>query len=299
MSRTDSDSTLEDMIQAAGVNYQIGGHHHNVRSGWLGLDCPFCETSDGKFYLGIHLRKHYVNCWRCGPHRLGDTLAAILGIPVGEAIGLAKKLPRGEASLRRDERIVGKYKAPPTVEMMKAHRRYLKQRKFDPDELTVLWKLEGTDWRAGPYAWRIFIPVIEYGKTRSWTTRAIDEEVVPRYRAAEPQNEAIPIRDLIYGSDYCRHAIIVHEGPTDVWRIGPGATCTFGVGYSPEQLRRIAEFPIRIVCFDNEKDAQNRADVLCSTLSIYPGETFNVRLDSPDPGSATKREIKRLRSYLL
>jgi len=66
-----------------------------------------------------------------------------------------------------------------------------------------------------------------------------------------------------------------------------------------EQVERIAKYPVRAVCYDNEPDAQQRARELADRLSVLPGDTYNITLDSKDPGEATRKEIERIRREIL
>ncbi len=56
---------------------------------------------------------------------------------------------------------------------------------------------------------------------------------------------------------------------------------------------------MRVVCFDAESKAQERARRLADDLSPYGGVTTNVVLESgKDPAEASPKEIKQLRKYL-
>lgn len=292
-------STLRELLSEGQVVFREGRGHRNVRAGWLGVDCPECSPGSGDFVLGIHETKLFANCWRCGPKNLTATLQQLLGIGYREArraveaLGGAGIAP--EAPTKR-----GKYRPPKCPPgLLRAHRRYLRSRGFDPEEIVRLWNVSGLDYRAGRFAWRLLIPVMFNGDPASWTTRAVDESIQPRYLACpDPERETRPIRSLLYGIDYCRHACIVHEGPADVWRTGPGAVALLGVSVDPRQLWKLARFPVRVVCFDNEKVAQKRAAALCDLLEPFPGETYRVQLDAADPGSAKPKEVRMLRRFL-
>ena len=103
----------------------------------------------------------------------------------------------------------------------------------------------------------------------------------------------------MYGEDYARHSITIQEGPTDAWNTGPGAVATLGTGYSEAQVNRMVKYPIRAVCFDNNPIAQKRARKLCNDLAVFPGVTSNIKLNSEDAGSATKKEIYKIRKEFL
>jgi DNA primase len=123
-----------------------------------------------------------------------------------------------------------------------------------------------------------------------------------RYVSAKPAEEAMPIKSTLYGWDYVRHAAIVVEGPTDAWRIGPGAVATLGTSYSKAQVLLLTNLPVRVVCFDRDNEAQRRAKRLCCELAVFPGRTVNVCLEShlaaSDPGGL-REEVNELRQRFL
>ena len=77
--------------------------------------------------------------------------------------------------------------------------------------------------------WRLFIPIHSHGRPISWTTRSIGTKDKKKYITASPAEEAAPHKQTLYGLDYCRHTVIVVEGPLDAWNIGPGAAATYGL----------------------------------------------------------------------
>jgi hypothetical protein len=127
---------------------------------------------------------------------------------------------------------------------------------------------------ASKFAWRVFIPFYFRGEVVSFLTRGIVDE--QRYRSAQASEEILDHRSLLYGEDHARHAIVICEGPTDVWAIGPGAVATCGIGYKREQVVRMAGFPVRGILYNNEPEAQRRAKKLCRELEVFPGKTFNI-----------------------
>ena len=142
-------------------------------------------------------------------------------------------------------------------------------------------------------------PVLDAnGNDGSWTTRAVSDDVKLRYVNARPEEELRPIKSLLYGQHHLRHAVVICEGPTDAWKIGPGAVATFGVNYTKAQLLRMSKYPVRFVCFDSEPIAQQRAQALCEALIPFPGTTKNITLDAMDPGSASEKELRQLRRLL-
>ncbi len=181
---------------------------------------------------------------------------------------------------------------PKTGPLLKAHRAYLRGRGFDPEQIEAVWGIGGIGV-ASRLAWRLFIPVHLGGEVVSWTTRAIGDDPV-RYVSARPEEEALPIHSLLYGEDYLRYAVVVCEGPTDAWRIGPGAVALMGVKYTQAQVVRIARYPRRIICFD--PDAQERSRALASELAPFPGETLVVVPGAKDIAESSPDDIEEVRA---
>jgi hypothetical protein len=197
-------------------------------------------------------------------------------------------------------KVTGKLVLPSGIKKLhSAHKGYLHNRGFKWKKIEKLWKIFGISI-APKLSWRIFIPIHYHGEVVSWTTRSISNNPkITRYISAAENEELICHKDLLYGEDFARHAIIVNEGVTGVWRIGPGAVATLGVGYSTKQLERMAKYPIRAICFDNEYEAQKRAKKLVNDLSVFPGDTYNVVLDEKDAAEENEKNIKRLRKEIL
>lgn len=287
---------LETMFAQLNIEFRRHGESSEITDGWVGVRCPKCSPMGDRFKLGFSMSVPWTgSCWSCGPMKLWEFLSGITGKQGKEIKGVLREL---ELSFPKHLIHAGKLVMPKGVkEMQKAHRFYLVKRKFDPDEIAKLWHVKGIG-NAMRLKWRLFIPIIVGCETLSWTTRALVDEIACKYIAARPDEEKCPASSLLYGIDYVRHAIAVHEGPTDVWRIGPGAVCTMGSKFSKAQVAVIAKIPKRIICFDSEPAAQRRAKELCARLEMFDGETIRVELDAPDPGSATQKEVKLFRKLL-
>lgn len=285
-----------EVLKELNIPYREHGQHEHATSGWVQIDCPFCTPDYNYFRLGINLRWGNTNCWACGTHRLTEVLAEITGSGFHAARSILKQVvfTRGpkHGTARR-----GKLHLPEGLgDLSPPHIKYLQGRGFDPTQLIQLWHLQGIGIHP-PLSWRIFIPIFYRGEMVSWTTRSLGK-TGPRYRNAKKDEEIYPAKKLLFGEDYCRQTVVVCEGPFDAMKIGPGAVATLGVGYNTAQVARLSKYPRRVVCFDNEKQAQKRAQKLCDELNLFSGETFNVQLDAKDPGEAGPKEIKRLRKML-
>ena len=285
-----------EVLNQFNIEFKTEGSSH-CRPGWINIDCPFCGKDSEKWHLGYNLEGKYFNCWQCGSHSIISTLIELTGLSFSKCKKLFNDL---EIVFDRKEKIKGKLILPKGIDRLEAvHKRYLKERNFNFKKLIQLWKIQGLGI-AAYLQWRIFIPIIHQGKTVSWTTRSIaHNHKIIRYITAKPEQESIHHKTLLYGEDYCTDTIIIHEGATDVWRTGCGAVATLGLGYSQAQVNRMVNYKTRVICFDNEKEAQKRAIKLCDDLSVYPGETFNVKLSGKDAASSPIKEIKELRRRFL
>lgn len=247
--------------------------------------------------MGYNLNQHYCHCWACSSHGLLESLATVTGLTKGEVfklVGVADRRPV------KDDRPRGKLTLPSGIsDLLPQHRRYLKRRGFDPDEMAAVWGVRGIPM-AAKLSWTLFIPIHDKtGEVASWTTRRLTDRE-PRYRGARVSEEAVSKRSLLYGEHLVpAHGVIVHEGPADCWRTGPGAVATLGVAYSRAQVWKLVSYPVRVVCFDNTDDGRERAAKLTRILASYPGKTARVSLEAKDAGSAGDGEIQALRRLIL
>lgn len=275
------------------------GHHH-ARKGWLQMDCPHCSTA-GKFRLGWRLAYRYFACWVCGRVDRAETLSALIQEPIKTCLRLLSQVEAEEPLTARTAQKRAKLVLPRRLGPLRnAHSRYLRGRGFDPNDLVRTWGIQGLGHDAEPgLEWRIFIPINLDGRTVSWTTRKLTDQGL-RYRSAAEDQEAYPHKRLLYGQDLvpAGGSIAIHEGPTDVWATGPGAVCTFGISFLPEQVERLSRYSRRVLCFDSQPEAQKRANELADMLEAFPGETLNVQLDAKDMASASEREKRKFRKLL-
>lgn len=270
--------------------------HHHARHGWVQFDCPFCSPRSGKFRMGYSINRGSINCWVCGKHRLWETLRAL---PIRGDYKQISRALRGRRVVLPDH--TGYYQ-PPTglTGLCPAHVACLQRRfgqHWDPAYLTETWGLQATTHHAR-IPWRIWAPIHDaYGRPVSWTARSIKDDHKQRWLSASEDEEAIPAGELVYGIHLVQYTAVIHEGPTDVWATGPGAVGMLGVATTAAQIAQVAKVPRRFVCYDTSNEAQKRARALCEQLALFPGETTNIVLDAEDAGSATKKELEKLRKF--
>lgn len=299
--------TTEQLLTELGIPFAPPGSHHHVGPSFYGVDCPNCSPRSSKFKAGLPASGPFtVVCWSCGKLPLARTLAAASGRPVASIISLLRDAGWGKGNLPyADEkpRETGSYSPPEGLKPLASlplHKKYLEGRGFDLDYLDKVWGVSEGLTLHQRLAWRVFIPIADpSGRAVSWTTRAVSDAAERRYLTAEPEQEALPSKSLLYGEPHLRHVAVVVEGPTDAWRVGPGAVATLGTSFTQAQLLRLSKYPLRVVAYDREEAAQAAAEKLCEALAPFAGRTVRVELSAGDPGSATEKEISRLRRKYL
>jgi hypothetical protein len=291
--------TAQEMFDQLGIHCISEGHEH-TRDGWVQIDCPFCTRNAQRWRMGYNVAYGYVNCWSCGRKGLIDALMESSGLPFGKVKDVVSQVERYEGPARERVRPGGKLIPPRGVgPLLKPHRRYLEKRGFDPDEIVQLWGVGGIG-PAVPLQWRIYIPIHYHGEPVSWTTRSISDSHKTRYRSATPEQEKCRLTEVLYGEDYCRHAVILVEGPLDVWAVGPGAVACLGTNPGRAILLSLSRYPVRVLCLDNETASQRRSKELMADLAVYPGATYNVTFSKgKDASRAPRKEILELRRRFL
>lgn len=281
--------TIEEALTDLGVQHLRTGHHH-CREGWLQIkSCPFCGSEN--YHLGWNLQNNFAACWKCGGHSGWNTLEA-LGVP-REKIRDFLRCVDTETEFKREIPKISLQEPKGRGPLLDSHARYLRSRGFDPEVIRMLWSVEGIGI-AARLSWRLYIPIVQYGKRISWTTRAIGDRVPQRYISASLEEGENPKR-VIYGADFCSHSIVIVEGPLDAWKIGPGAGALFGTAYTTAQVKHLFKIPRRFICFDSSPDAQRKAQELADQLSCFPGTTENLVIDAKDPGEASNKELNLIR----
>ena len=295
--------TFIELMDKLQIPYRIAGQHHHATPGWVNIECPYCSPDTGKFKLGYNINGKYLSCWSCGSKRLSTTLGKLNRTNISPQSDylwkVCKELSNDKivTTLKRS----GRYKPPITDRLYEESSAgvYLQSRGFNVENISKFWGIREIRSHSNLY-WRLFIPILLNGREVSWTSRAISDENPYRYISARPEEELINHKDLLYGQCHVRNTCIVCEGVTDVWKIGPGAVATFGTSFTRSQVLKLSKIPVRVIVYDNEPLAQRQADKLCNLLSVFPGTTHKVVLESGnDPGNSDPNEIKELRNKFL
>lgn len=274
-------------------------YHKHSRQGWINTICPFCISGYDRYHLGFNIRQNYFTCYRCGWHSIDSTLTHILKINKQELFQLLKKykiiLPRQSKEI---------FQPAETIELPEDcgplnsnHRNYLISRNFNPDYLIKEWNILGTNnW--GYYSFRIIAPIYFQNELVSYQGRDYTGKQIP-YLACSRDKEVVFHKHILYGFDKAIwNTCIVVEGLFDVWRLGPGALCTFGAKYTPSQLLLIAQnFKKAFLLFDNDPAGWKASDKMQYELENMNVSTEIIELSSGDAGDLdpkTAKEIMKL-----
>jgi hypothetical protein len=276
------------------------GDKHS-RPGWVNVECPFCVGNPG-YHLGWNEQEEYFYCWRCGWHPPIKTLSTLLKVPDTEAQKLLKVYGANTSFIERKVKERKPLILPYGTSIggvMPVHYDYLKQRRFNAEEIIEKWKLKGT----GPigeldkidYRFRLIIPYFWNGQMVSFDSRDVTGKQSAKYKACPGEREKVPHKDILYGmqEEWGEVGICV-EGPTDVWRLGKKAFAVSGIEYTKKQVRVIAQTFRRVaVMFDDEPQAQRQAKKLVADLRFRNVDAWNVKVKG-DPGGLNRKEAKEL-----
>lgn len=293
------------------LDYKRAGEHKHARSGFVNVECPFCEGNAG-YHLSFHIKNQYFVCWRCGWKGIDYALSGLLNVSFKEAKKIAEEY--GAEVVVADQEIKRSNTLPfalPSniMRLAPAHRDYLIGRNFDPDKLEYEWDIFATGNNSKlilpemtlDYSARIVIPFIWNGQLVSYDARSIRKKEEVKYQACPLEMEIIPHKNILYGKQSkWKSTGIAVEGPTDVWRFGPSAFATSGIKFTNTQLRTIAKTFKRIpVCFDGgEAQAVIQADALVSELKFRGVDSFRVDIEG-DPGAMDQKEADYLVKQLM
>ncbi len=300
---------IEKLYRDFNIPYETSGHKH-VAPGWVGTPCPFCSGNPG-FHLGYcsdssHRYAGAFSCWRCGGKDRWKALSRILSVPESKVWEIIKQYSSDSPNIQKKQKPKKKAKEcqlPPGTERMKNwHRDYLRNRRFDPIYLEKEWGLLGTG-PTGHYKHRIIIPIHFKGRIVSYQGRDITDKSEMKYKACPQEQEVLDHKNCLYGIDKVDgNSIVIVEGVSDVWRLGPGAVATFGIKFKEEQASQLLRFKRIFLLYDSEFDdpqAGEQADKLADYLSSPSREVEKITLSEGDPGDLSDEEAKSLINDLI
>ena len=275
-------------------------------------NCPYCDTKIDSFNMGFNPAGDYCTCWKCGGHRLNDTLSKLLSIPknkIDEVIEqykgrmtLLNKLNGKRIGLASELKL-------PTDTFTPMERKYLTSRNFNPKLLHNKYKVVGGGI-TGDWKYRIIIPLIINGKIISWTGRSILEKSklkelnIPRYKNLSIEESVINPKECLFNLDHAKNkTVVLTEGAFDVMRLGDDFICSFGTSLTQSQIKELKmRYEKIFIMFDNEPEAQEKAKKYGMMLSSVGVDVEIVDAYSDfnknDGGELNDEEVKIIRKEL-
>jgi len=290
------------------IPYVTEGHKH-ASPRWVNVHCPFC-TGSQNYHLGINEDFKGANCWRCGGHSITSVFEKLLNLPAAEVKRILAKYRDTSRTMIKETKskiAIHPFKYPqPCGPLNKYGKQYLLNRKFDPEYLEKEWDLQQTGIISKldsiSYNNRLLIPILWDETLVSFQTRDITGRSDLKYLACPMQREKINHKTIVYGNQaYCsrQKRIIIVEGVTDVWRLGPAAVATFGIQFKIEQVLALAKLHNNfVIMFDNEVQAQEQARKLMIKLKTL-GKNVSLFVVDDDPGNLSQIEADHLIKDIL
>jgi len=273
----------------------------NISSGWIGIQCPFCDDSSN--HLGISPDRLKFSCWKCGETgglsklikeltRCGWRSAYRLAEEIGQdALGEGYESSSSLAASTQDRPEQGILPSSSSSTFPKTHRRYLKRRRFSLKRIKK-------DYGILAQKLRIVIPYYLDGRIVTYTARDITDKADKKYLACPNRKAIIPIKSTFYNIDRATDKVVLVEGVTDVWRIGKGSIAASGVIITNEQLLLLSERRIKKVFIVFDEDASGKADRYANKLSAVT-EVEIIELEKGDPAEQSPEVVSQIRRLLL
>ena len=294
----------------------------NVTEGWVNTNCPHCF--DPSTHLGINLTSKMYSCWICrNTGSIFSLIKLLTGFDnraVGRLIrehtkdGFGYDFTPSENYERKKLEIVLPTRS--SDKPLKIHKEYLRSRGFNRKEIELYFGIKYTgqistyfrsDKKRSNFSYRIIIPIYMNKKLVNFTARDVTGLSEEKYKNCPNDDAIFHTKDCIYGYDLAgkgtsKNVVVLVEGPTDVWNIGPGAFGIFGLKYTENQIKALYKKELKRVylLFDDEPKAQKIAEKLAKELGSFVPEVFIIdpEGDFDDPGSMSKKQAKEIKALI-
>ncbi len=304
------------------------------------VNCPFCSDTRKRLGISYHWSVpdeetgddmlHLANCFneKCISTREVQKKLHALVYPHGN-YGRTMKVQLPAASPASAPVAPRRFLLPESVslaEMPEDHPaiRYLRRRNFDPLRLSKRWGVSYCEVNRAPPGrenrpyfneGRIVYPVyaptyrldnearlVRGTRLAGWqarTLKANPPKSVPKYLTARGMKKS----ELLYGLPQAIKSegpVVIVEGVTDVWRLGPGAMALFGKSISPAQIVLILKyFPGQPVVVLLDAETEKEARLACQKIRsgrLAAGDKSSVVIAElpvgrKDPGDCTYKEV--------
>lgn len=274
----------------------------NVQDGMVSIKCPFCN--DHSNHGGFNPLKSYYTCWRCGYHSMRRVLYALLydksteisSVQAEYSLILSPELSYLNSLVQDEHTFEPNLKplvVPGTQPLSTRASKYLESRNFDPKYLEGKYDLRSTK-NMGNYRFRIISPIYYENRIVSYQGRDYTNQQELRYKDCRKEDAIIYHKEIVYNLDNCHlDRVLVVEGVYDVWRLGDNTVCTFGTGFTRNQVKLLAKkFKVVRVLYDSEYTAKKKAeDAIVKLLSFGVDADFAPEIDAEDPAEMKGKDV--------
>lgn len=243
----------EQFCKDYNIDYRTQGK--NVSQGWIGINDIY--TFDNTFHMGINPDGAYVYSWKTGHHFLDKVIQDLLNVTKTKAQQIIKRYDL----IQSYEKQIEKKKFSISEEPLKAkHRNFIRGRNYNAQYIEQKYDLRSNDQK-------LVIPVYYNQEIVSYQERDIDQKF---YKSCPKDTAIINYKDILYNLDNCNeNYVVVTEGILDCWRLDDNSVSCFGIGYTKKQIALLAKlFTHVIIMFDNEYEAQRKAESMASELDM-------------------------------
>ena len=316
-----SNLDVVSLLESIPVSLDFTGK--NVTEGWVNTNCPFCY--DPSNHLGVNLSSKMFSCWICRESgsifKLVKQLTGFDNRTVGRLIREHTKdgfnYNFSSETEQKSRKLEIQLPTRCNEKPLKIHKEYLKSRGFNRKEIELYFDIKYTgqissyirsDGKRSNFSYRIMIPIYMNKKLVNFTARDVTGLAEERYKNCPNDDAIFHTKDCIYGYDLAgkgtsKDVVVFVEGPTDVWRIGPGAFGIFGLKYTENQLKAIYKKEIKkaFTLFDKGKREKKIAELFAREIGSFIPEVNIIEFDeddSDDPGSMTKKQVNELRAII-
>lgn len=311
-----SDLDIIELLEKRGIEHWTSGK--NTSRGWVNIQCPFCD--DHSNHCGINIESKKFNCHKC--HEKGfinRLLARVEGLSIAEANTIISQhihpgyLPK--VVKERSSKIEFHFPIGTKDFLPKAHKKYLRNRGFDPDFLLKEYHLKATGKMAYyelknegekdflDFSYRIIIPYFDHGKTVNFIARDITGRQSSKAKQCPNEISEKNKDQVLYNIDRGGRNRILVEGAFDVFRIGRGAVGLGGTSMTTGQLKSLLERDIKrvfILLDPGENEGQQAEKIAAKIAPFLEVEILDLGPDETrDPAEFTNSEALHLRSELM
>jgi hypothetical protein len=282
----------------------VSGEHYRVC-------CPWCNDTRHRLYINHRWfeNRFMANCFNetactkgdVGKSRLDQLHVWLFGTTARLSLPV-KKVRVGEADAIENREFVTPLACVNLNSLPESHEaiQYLKSRGYNP---SILEKYLGVGWITDQgipiLKERLYIPIYQAGKLMGYQARIIKADP-DKSKQKYINPSGMRKSTLLYNIDNAvnQGALVVCEGPADVWSVGPAGVAIFGSDCSHSQLSTIGKFfngkPIAVAL---DADASEKADNLVVKIQQVAPRSFVTKIKmagDEDPGSLKKELWSRL-----